>query len=140
MYTSVGFRAAAAYQKVSVETAVDQASPHELINMLMVGLLKNVGAARAAMARGDIAGKGKSIGQAVRIIEEGLKPALNLAEGGEIAANLNGLYGFCTNRLTEANLRNQEDALLDVVRVIEPLADGWRQIGEQVSGYVPVSR
>lgn len=140
MFTSVSSRSAAAYQKVSVETAVSQASPHELINMLMVGLLRNVGAARAAMARGDIAAKGKSISLAVRILDEGLKPALNMEEGGEIAANLKGLYGYCSIRLTEANLRNDEAALLDVVRVIEPLADGWKQIGEQVSGFVPATR
>jgi flagellar secretion chaperone FliS len=140
MFTSVSSRSAAAYQKVSVETAVSQASPHELINMLMVGLLRNVGAARAAMARGDIAAKGKSISLAVRILDEGLKPALNMEEGGEIAANLKGLYGYCSIRLTEANLHNDEAALLDVVRVIEPLADGWKQIGEQVSGYVPATR
>jgi flagellar protein FliS len=140
MFTSVSSRSAAAYQKVSVETAVSQATPHELINMLMAGLLRNVGAARVAMARGDIAGKGKSINLAVRILEEGLKPALNLEQGGDIAANLNGLYGYCSVRLTEANLRNEDACLVDVVRVIEPLADGWRQIGAQVSGSVPASR
>ena len=77
--------------------------------------------------------KGEQITKAVRIIDEGLKPALNLAQGGDIAANLNGLYGYCSLRLTEANLRNEDAALADVVRVIEPLADGWKQIGGQVA-------
>jgi flagellin-specific chaperone FliS len=36
--------------------------------------------------------------------------------------------------LTEANLRNDDVALADVLRVIEPLVDGWKQIGGQVSG------
>lgn len=133
MFTSVSSRSASAYQRISVETSVSQASPHELVNMLLQGLLQNVGAARVAMKQGDIGSKGKKINMAVRIIDEGLKPALNLAQGGDIAANLNGLYGYCSIRLTEANLRNDDAALADVLRVIEPLADGWKQIGNQVS-------
>lgn len=131
MFTSVSSRSASAYQRVSVETAVSEANPHQLVNMLFEGLLKNIGSARAAMARGDAAAKGMLINKAVRIIDEALKPALNLAQGGDIAANLNGLYGYCSLRLTEANLRNDDVALADVIRVIAPLADGWKQIGEQ---------
>lgn len=134
MFISASSRSASAYQRISVETAVSQASPHELVNMLFEGLLKNIGSARVALKRGDIAVKGKQINNAVRIIDEGLKPALDLANGGEIAANLNGLYGYCSLRLTEANLHNDDAALADVIRVIEPVADGWKQIGGQVSG------
>jgi flagellar protein FliS len=133
MFTSVSSRSASAYQRVSVETAVSQASPHELVNLLLDGLLKSVGSARVALQRGDMATKGTQISKAVRILDEGLKPALNLAQGGDIAANLNGLYGYCSLRLTEANLRNEDAALADVIRVIEPVADGWRQIGGQVA-------
>ena len=133
MFTPVSSRAALAYQRVGVETAVSQASPHQLVNMLFEGLLQNVSAARVALKRGDIAVKGERINKAVRIIDEGLKPALNLAQGGDIAANFNGLYGYCALRLTEANLRNDDAALEEVIRVIEPLADGWKQIGGQVA-------
>lgn len=133
MFTSVSSRSASAYQRVSVETAVSQATPHQLVTMLLDGLLQNVGAARVAMKRGDVAAKGEKINKAVRIIDEALKPALNLAQGGELAANLNGLYGYCVLRLTEANLRNEDAALADVIRVIEPLADGWKQIGGQLA-------
>lgn len=133
MFTSVQSRAASAYHRVSVETSVHQADPHQLVSLLFESLLSNVGGARAALARGDIAAKGGQITKAVRIIDEALKPALNLAEGGDIAANLNGLYGYCSMRLTHANLHNDDAALADVIRVIEPIADGWKQIGGQVA-------
>jgi flagellar secretion chaperone FliS len=84
------------------------------------------------MNRDDIPPKGKQLSLAVRIIVEGLKPSLNLEQGGEIAANLNGLYGYCVERLMHANLRNDVAALDDVLRVIEPIAQGWKQIGQQV--------
>jgi flagellar protein FliS len=131
MFTSVSSRSASAYQRISVETVTGQTSQTQLVNLCLEGVLKNVGAARAAMQRGDIPTKGKHIVQAVRIIDEGLRPALDLEKGGDIAANLNGLYGYCVLRLTEANLRNDEQALADVIRVMEPLADGWKQMNAQ---------
>jgi flagellar protein FliS len=133
MFTSVGFRStsasASAYQRVSVETAVSEASPHQLVSLILDGFLQAVGAARVALARGDVATKGRQIGRAVRMIDEALKPALNLEKGGEIAANLNGLYGFCVLRLTHANLKNDDAALAEVLRVMEPIAQGWKQMG-----------
>ena len=134
MFTSVSSRSASAYKRVSVETGVGMASPHQLVNMLFESLLVSIGAARSHLANGDMAGKGENILKAVRIIDEGLKPALNLNQGGDLAANLNGLYGFCLVRLTQANLHNDDAALQDVVRVIEPLAQGWKQIGDSVGG------
>lgn len=136
MFTSVSSRSASAYQRISVETVSSSATPLQLVNMMLEGLLKNIGAARAALKRGDVAAKGKHIIAAVRIIDEGLKPALDLANGGDIAANLNGLYGFCVLRLTEANLRNDDAALQDVIRVIEPVADGWKQLAQSSANSV----
>lgn len=133
MFTSVSSRSASAYQRVNIETAVSEASPHQLVTLLLNGLLQNVAAARGALKRGDIAVKGEKINKAVRILDEALKPALNLADGGDLAANLNGLYGYCSLRLTQANLTNDDSALADVIRVIEPVADGWKQIGDQVA-------
>jgi len=132
MFTSVIHRSASAYQRVHVETAVSEADPHKLVELLLERLLQLVGTARAAMKQGQIATKGECISKAVRILDEGLKPALNLEQGGDIAANLNGLYGYCVLRLSQANLKNDDAALADVVRVIEPIAQGWKQMGEQV--------
>ena len=46
MFASVATRSASAYRKVSVETSVEQADPHHLVDMLFDGLLHAVGAAR----------------------------------------------------------------------------------------------
>ncbi len=109
------------------------ATPHQLVNMLFEGLMRAVGLARVALARGDIATKGEQLNKAVRIIDEALKPSLNLEKGGDIAANLNGLYGYCVLRLTHANLKNDDAALAEVLRVMEPIASGWKQMGAEQS-------
>ena len=133
MFTSVSHRSASAYQRVDVETSISQASPHQLISLLFEGLFQAVGAASAALKRGDIVAKCAQITKAVRIIDEGLKPALNMTQGGELASNLDAVYGYCVTRLTLANLTNDERALEDVVRVMTPVATGLKQIGDQVS-------
>lgn len=133
MFTSVSSRSASMYQRVSVETSVSSATPHQLVNMLYEALTQAVISARAALERGDIAGKGRQIGRAVRMIEEGLRPALNLEKGGDLAANLNGVYGYCVMRLTEANLKNDAAALSDVTSVLEPIVSAWKEIGDQVN-------
>lgn len=133
MFTSVSSRSAQAYRNVGLETTLDAADPHRLVELLFDGLLQAIAQARGALARGDVAIKGEKIVKAVRIIDEGLKPALNMEQGGELAANLRDLYEFCVARLTQANLRNDDGALADVLRVIEPLAQGWKQIRDQVS-------
>ncbi len=130
MFTQRSGKSASAYRRVSVETSVDQATPHNLVDMLFEGLLVAVGAARAALQRGDIKSKCQQIVIAVRILEEGLKCALNLEQGGELAANLDRLYGYCVLRLTQANARNDDVALAEVARLIEPLAKSWKQIGQ----------
>ena len=130
MFNSVGSRSASAYRKIGVETQVDQANPHQLVGMLFEGLFLAIGAARAALQRGDISAKGRQIGIAVRILDEGLRGGLNLEQGGELAGNLHDLYQYCVMRLTQANLRNDDAALAEVQRLIEPVSNGWKQMGD----------
>lgn len=129
MFTSTGFRAASAYKRVSLETS----DPYQLVNMLFDGVLQSIADARAALKRGDVATKCAQVSRAVRLIEEGLKPGLDLQQGGDLAANLNGLYGYCVLRLTHANLHSDDAALEEVARVIEPLAQGWKQMNGKVA-------
>ncbi|MDP1686274.1 flagellar export chaperone FliS [Hydrogenophaga sp.] len=128
MFTSVNSRAASAYKRVSADTGVSTANPHQLVVMLFDGLMQSLNAARGAMERGEIEAKGRAIGKAVRIIEEGLKGGLNMAEGGDLAKNLNGIYGYSVQLLTTANLRNDRALVTEVIGLIEPLADSWKQI------------
>ncbi len=128
MFTSVNSRAASAYKRVSADTGVSTANPHQLVVMLFDGLMQSLNAAHGAMERGEIEAKGMAIGKAVRILEEGLRAGLNLAQGGDLAKDLNGLYGYAVQRLTVANLRNDRALVTEVIGLIEPVADSWKQI------------
>jgi flagellar protein FliS len=133
MYTSVNMRSANAYRNVGVETAVTGADPHQLVKLLYDALLQSLGAARLAMQVNDVPAKAKAIGKAVRLIEEGLRAGLNEAQGGELAANLRGLYDYCTLILTEANLKNDVKKVDEVISLMQPLAQAWGAIKNEVS-------
>lgn len=122
-----------AYRQVGTETAVASASPHRLIAILFDDCIDALAQARGAIQSGQIEAKGKAISRAARIVDEGLRAALDLREGGSLAADLHELYGYLTMRLTYANLHNDESALDECRRLLTPLRDAWLEIGPKVA-------
>ncbi|QDL56091.1 flagellar export chaperone FliS [Rhodoferax aquaticus] len=136
MFSSVSSRSASAYKKASIDASVEMADPHQLVNLLFNALRQALGSTRIAMGNGDVPAKCKYIGNAIRILEEGLKAPLDMTKGGELAANLNALYEYCVNRLITANARNDVAAIDEVDALIEKVASGWRQINGQGPAYL----
>lgn len=128
MFTPVSARASSAYKRVGAQTSIEGASPHQVICLLFEALLQSMHAARGCLARGDIEGKGKSIAKAVRILEEGLKAALDIESGGDLALNLRGVYNYSILRLTTANLKNDSSLIEEVTQLIVPVFDAWKSI------------
>ena len=95
MFTPVSIRSANSYRNVGLETSVSQASPHHLVGLLFDGLIQSLNATKGHIQSANFEEKGRSVGRAVRILEEGLKAALDMQNGGEIAANLRSVYDFC---------------------------------------------
>lgn len=121
------------YRQVSVETSVGDASPHRLVSMLYDGALEAIAQARGALAQRHIEAKCQAISRAARIVDEGLKGGINRQDGGALAAQLHDLYSYITKRLTQANLHNDDQALAECARLIEPLREAWKNIAAQAS-------
>ena len=62
--------ALAQYKRINTESALEGASPHRLIQMLINGALDRLSQARGAMQRDDIPQKGLLLGKAVSILGE----------------------------------------------------------------------
>jgi flagellar protein FliS len=120
---------AAVYRRTSVEIDIHGASPHRLVAMLFDGFNEALAQAQGAMQERNIELKGRALGRAVRIVDEGLKAALDLEGGGQLAKDLRDLYAYVTIRLTQANLRNDATALEECKRLIAPLQQAWNEIG-----------
>jgi flagellar protein FliS len=103
------------------------ASPHQLVQMLMEGVLERVARAKESLARNEIAMKGQSIGGAINIVM-GLQESLNKDVGGEIAENLNSIYDYMVRRLVDANVQNDENILDEVSGLMIEIKKGWDAI------------
>jgi flagellar protein FliS len=123
---------AAEYQKMNVESVVDSASPHQLINMLFEGACARLQKAQGCIAHGDIQGRSEAITATVSIIS-GLQASLDHERGGDLAENLESLYDYIQRRLFRANSDNDPRALDEVVDLIKTLHDAWSAIRQDVA-------
>ncbi len=122
---------AAAYHANAVEIQVAGADPHRLVTLLFEGFEAAVAEAHGALVSGDTERKCLALTRAIRIVDEGLRAHLNLAEGGGLARDLAELYGYILSRLFSANARNDPALLIECVRLIKPLHEAWISIGSQ---------
>ena len=109
------------------ETVLATTDKVQVVMMLYEGTLKHLKLARMKIESGDIMSKGTHISKATAIVTE-LSSALDMEKGGEISTNLRRLYDFVLQRLIQANLNNDSNAVLDAERVINTLKDGWKEM------------
>ncbi|MBI4984672.1 MAG: flagellar export chaperone FliS [Rhodocyclales bacterium] len=119
---------AAAYRKAGLETRVETTSPHRLVLMLYEGALSQIAIAGMHIQTNNVAAKGEAIGDAINIIETGLRACLDFKAGGELAERLDALYEYICARLLHANLRNDRAALDEVTALLRELKSGWEEI------------
>ncbi len=119
------------YSQVSAQTGVAYATPHRLIQMLLDGVIDKIALARGHMQRGEVALKGSHIGWSISIID-GLRMSLDKEAGGDIAQNLDALYGYMQLRLLRANLENDAGILSEVSALLHTIKDAWNQIPEDL--------
>lgn len=119
-----------AYKKISVDSQLTAASPHKVIQMLMEGAIERLIQGKAAMQNGQIAMKGERLGKALDIIIS-LRSCLSMADGGEIANNLDSLYDFMIRQISQANLENVPTQIDDVIFILREIKSAWDQIPSQ---------
>ncbi len=115
------------YQRIDTQSAITDASPHQLIAMLINGALGRLAAAKGGIEREDYAEKGTNIGKSVDIIN-GLQSSLDMEAGGEIAANLYRLYDYMIRRLMEASIHNDASIVDEVSGLLKEIKSGWDNI------------
>ena len=127
MYTRSSV-AANTYANVGLETGVVAASPHQLIAMLYEGAELAVRMAIKHIQEGNLIKKSAAITQASAIVMEGLRAALDLKQGGDLAQQLDALYDYMNKRLMLAHLNNQTAPLDEVLGLLRELHGAWLQI------------
>jgi flagellar secretion chaperone FliS len=112
-----------------LESRIESAEPVQLVRLLYQGALGAVRDARRHLVSGEIAARSHAVSKAFEILAE-LMTSLDRDRGGEIAVRLAQLYDYMQRRLLEANARQQDEPLAEVVGLLTTLAEAWQGIGE----------
>lgn len=113
-----------AYRSVGAQSGMIDASPHQLITMLMDGALDRIAAAKGAMERGELSSQGELIGKSISIIDN-MRASLDHSVGGELSGRLADLYDYMERRLVEGGSRADPSALDEVSRLLREVKSGW---------------
>ena len=120
------------YRNINTQLAIEQASSHRLVQMLMEGALQRMAEARGAMQRKATAEKGEAIGKAISIIG-GLRDSLKHEVKSDLPQKMDNLYVYITMRLLDANRQNDAASLDELIHLMKTLKEGWDGIGSQAN-------
>lgn len=114
------------YQTQQIMTA----SPAMLVFMLYDKAISCLKEAVRAIEAGEIEARWKANGRAMEIVEH-LRATLNMDAGGEIAQNLERIYGTLLVELPKVDLNNDAETARKAAALLEPLRESWRVLADK---------
>lgn len=102
-------------------------TPVQIVARLFQKLDLSLRMGREALVADKVGPQGEQLGLSLAIIGE-LQGALNHDEGGEIAANLDGLYSYLFKEITHANIRKDVARLDIAINTVKPLVEAWVEL------------
>ncbi len=103
--------------------------PATLVAMLYDKAIACLKAAVQAIHSNEIETRWKNNHRAQEIISH-LFMTLDLEKGGEIASNLEALYGYMLLRLPDVDVNNDARVAEEVIELLEPLRASWNELAE----------
>ena len=103
------------------------ASPAKLVYMLYDRAIASLREAVDAIEKGEIEKRWRANKRAQDIIEH-MYSTLDTERGGEIGENLNQLLPYMMLRLPDVDIQNDAAPAREVITLLEPLRDAWREI------------
>ena len=120
----------AAFQGAGPLAGIEQASPHQQIELLLGGLLTRLARVRAAIRAGHLPQRTEAANRSLDIPAY-LRTILDPAADPRLVGSLRDLYRYCEARLLEACQANDEDAVVEVVNLITEIKTAWDAIAPQ---------
>jgi len=122
-------KAIKAYSDSSINTSVSMSTSSELIVLVFEKIFDYLRVGKVAIENNHLA-----IEEFTKIndlINLGLVASLNKKEGGEIAINLEFIYLWAMNKITEARLTKSHEKIDDVTRVLMPIYESWQLLSKR---------
>lgn len=116
------------YQKEATKTRLADASPYQIIQMLMAGVMDNLALAKGALQRKDYEQKAICLSKASAILES-LRSCLDETVAPELAGNLYALYSYMIERLIDASVEKETTTAIDeVAGLFREIKSAWDEI------------
>lgn len=106
-------------------SGVEELTPLEVLIQLYEGAIQFLERSAAACEEGQVDEFKEWLLRGQRIIEE-FQRTLDFSQGGGVSEQLNELYGFMLENLTQAGLTHDTQYVRLVVSHLTTLLDGWR--------------
>ena len=119
-------RNAKAYSDTAINTGVESANSKELILLVYEKIIDHLKLGKKELEINQPAVE--AFTKACDLINLGLIASLDKVKGGEVANNLELIYLWAIHKITESRLYKSPDKIDEVIKVLDTLGDGWRQI------------
>ena len=122
------------YAQTDIQAKVTNASPHKIIEEILIELKKNMETLAYSIDNEPIVSsiKSNAFSKSLSAIYI-LQSSLDFENGGEIAQNLFDLYTFCKNGIMKGFTTRNSKLIYDSIPPIEEILDGWKKIGKETS-------
>lgn len=117
------------YRAVNMQAQTAQASPVELVLMLVDGLLDEMARLRMHIEHQRFEAKARSVAKCADILT-GLGSALEVESGNEVVENLSRLYDFCARHLNQAGIDMDVEKVDEVQQLVTTLRAGWQGMAD----------
>jgi flagellar protein FliS len=110
-------------------SSISEMTPYEQINLIFSNIIGRLAATKGFIERREIQKKGENISACILLLGA-LQDALNLKveQDPSISDNLMALYDYCQRKLTQANLNNDVEAIMEVSGIVKQIKEGWDSI------------
>jgi flagellar protein FliS len=115
------------YRKTDVMTA----NKETILLMMYSGAIRFLKRGIVAAEANRIEERTNFVSRTQAIVTE-LRSTLNFQVGGEVATQLDALYAYANQRLTQGNTENNIEMLKEVLTMLQSLNEGWEQAIDNV--------
>jgi flagellar protein FliS len=119
-----------AYQKENVKSRLASANSYTIIQMLMQGAMERLARGKGCIERKDLEGKAENLSKASSIILA-LSECLDHSEGMEVTKNLESLYLYMNDRITDASIQKSVEPIEEVMKLLAEIKGAWDTIPKE---------
>lgn len=113
-----------------LETSILTATPEQLVVMMYEGAIRHLKLSITHIEERNLEGKRLSINKSLEIIN-GLRSALDMTRGQDIAVELRRIYSYVSSKIVEGSIQLKTDPINEAVQLMSTLLESWREVAIQ---------